>query len=1226
MRKYSHFNFAKIGSWNLHGAYYDVNGSKINKLEDPDFLDVLNDHDILCLQETQCGQNDLMDSHIHDFHGIPHCRKISNNNRYFGGMLLLIRKTIRIGIKIVSNDDPDILGVLLLKDFFGLPQDVTIWFVYASPSDSSYLTNRDDVLDCLERRLQVHENSLIFGDLNGKTNTRPDYVVDDSDKHSPISDIDSYVADSPLERNNSDTKPVDRRGKKILELCQSYSLRILNGRTAGDRWGHLTRFPLRLGETPSVLDYAICPTNLLKEVKSFRVYPLCHISDHCCISCKLETSREHNRPTCKMTNYNEGPKGPKFDIAYAETYTQNLDREPGFKEIDNALSNLENNPSQQQMDTLMDKFNESIIRTATKSFPAKKIAQPNKKIRKPARWFNDECAKFRKSHRRALAKLNKNPFNTHLQELALHARKNYKKACKEAEAELRVRVTKKLLDLNDKDPKQFWKLLKNMREWGREKPDPSDGIEPESWKQYYQSLLNKSSAQPLDLPQGQPNPKLDKPLMIEELHLVIKKAKLGKAFGPDGNHVEYIKFASAEVIRTLFHLMKLLFENFMFPSAWTVNYLRPIYKKDSKDDPDNYRGLAIASTISKLYCMILLQRLESHMLETGLISPNQIGFMKNCQAPDHVYLLKTLVTKVLKQKKKLYAAFIDFKKAYDTVDRSLLLKSVHTAGIQGKFLANLKAIYSKVSYSIKLKAGALDPIDSNLGLKQGCPLSPLLFNIYINDIGSYLQDNGPGNISIQGTRINHFLYADDLVLLSETKAGLQRHLAGLENFSKAKELTVNTKKSVVMVFNSAGRKSNEKFTYNNKELKTVQSFTYLGVEIAASGSFTVGIKNLCTKAKKAMIPLFRTIIQFRLPFRNALKLFLTFVEPILLYNAENWASMTDQEIKKCKNNHSRIYQKSTLALPSVSQLKFLKFILGVTTQCPTMAVLGETAQIPLMLKGYLRMLTYWDRLRDLDDNSLVKMAYLENVAMNTNWCQTIQVLNCSQGLHNNLPNPPNTKFKTVAKKRIKDNFENFWRNRIDNREEEKKLAIYSQVKNEFKLDDYLQLPHFRDRQRISKFITSSHYLEVEKGRHHGKPREERTCQACDQDTPEDEKHFLLHCPAYANTRKEHLSPINLATDSIAQVFTSNCPYNISQYLKAALDIRDKLVNFKVTKLSLCGMKMNISRGSDQNNNRINTKLQARLDSNLKLRISRKCKGPPRPAVHKPTREDPSIAE
>ena len=271
--------------------------------------------------------------------------------------------------------------------------------------------------------------------------------------------------------------------------------------------------------------------------------------------------------------------------------------------------------------------------------------------------------------------------------------------------------------------------------------------------------------------------------------------------------------------------------------------------------------------------MILLQRLESRMTQTGTISPNQIGFRKGYQTSDHIFLLKTLVTKVLKEKKRLFAAFIDFKKAYDTVDRSLLLKSIHKTGIQGKFLSNLKAIYSKVSYSIKLNGGPLDPIESNLGLKQGCPLSPLLFNIYINDIGSYLQDNGPGNLSIQGTNINHFLYADDLVLLAETKEGLQEHLNGLERFSKDKDLTVNTKKSVVMVFNNAGRKCNQNFTYNNRALSSVQSFTYLGVEISASGSFSAGIKSLIAKAKKAMIPLFRTIIQFGLPFRNALKLF-----------------------------------------------------------------------------------------------------------------------------------------------------------------------------------------------------------------------------------------------------------------------------------------------------------------------------------------------------------------
>ena len=168
--------------------------------------------------------------------------------------------------------------------------------------------------------------------------------------------------------------------------------------------------------------------------------------------------------------------------------------------------------------------------------------------------------------------------------------------------------------------------------------------------------------------------------------------------------------------------------------------------------------------------------------------------------------------------------------------------------------------------------------------------------------------------------------------------------------------------------------------------------------------------------------------------------------------------------------------------------------------------------------------------------------------------------------------------------------------------------------------------NFRDRQRITKFITSSHYLEIEKGRHCDKPREDRICQACDLKTPEDESHFLLHCPAYADTRKEYLPPINLATDGIAQVFMASCPSKISQYLKAALDIRDKLVNFKVTKLSLCGMKMTISRGSDHENNKINPKLQTRLDSNLKLRISRKEIGRPRPVARKPTREDPNLDE
>ena len=443
------------------------------------------------------------------------------------------------------------------------------------------------------------------------------------------------------------------------------------------------------------------------------------------------------------------------------------------------------------------------------------------------------------------------------------------------------------------------------------------------------------------------------------------------------------------------------------------------------------------------------------------------------------------------------------------------------------------------------------------------------------------------------------------MLLAESQEKLQEHLDGLSKFAKDKELTVNAKKSVVMVFSNVGRKTTEKFTYENRDLETVQSFTYLGIDITAKGSFTSGVKTLVAKAKKAMIPLFRTIVQFGLPFSNIIKLFSTLIEPILLYNAENWACMTPREIEKCKRNHSCIYEQSLKSPPTVSQLKYLKFALGVNKQCPSMAVLGETAEVPLILKGYHRMLTYWNRTRQMEDDTLIKIAYLENVASNSDWCKTIQVLNCSQDLHNG--HIEDSKFAPEAKKRLRENFSKYWRDRIDDRSKEKKLQIYSQVKQEFKVEEYLNLPRFRDRQRITKFLTSNHCLEIEKGRH-TKPkklREDRLCKACDQGEIEDEEHFLLRCTAYSTIRETSLDQPIASDQTVKQFFQTYSPSDITQYLKTALDTRDKLVNFHVTQVSLCGMRMTIGRGSDKETAKVSTKLQSIIMEDKKLRISRK---------------------
>ena len=161
----------------------------------------------------------------------------------------------------------------------------------------------------------------------------------------------------------------------------------------------------------------------------------------------------------------------------------------------------------------------------------------------------------------------------------------------------------------------------------------------------------------------------------------------------------------------------------MYPTEWTSNFLKPIYKKGESVDPDNYRGLAIGAALAKLYSLILLGRLTEYIKKKDLLSANQIGFM-TCTS-DHIFLLQTIIEKVVKKnKKRLYAVFIDFKKAYDTVDRGKLFRRLQSLGINGIFLKNLKTMYESISYKIKLKNGYLDPITSNLGLKQGYPSVP----------------------------------------------------------------------------------------------------------------------------------------------------------------------------------------------------------------------------------------------------------------------------------------------------------------------------------------------------------------------------------------------------------------------------------------------------------------------------------------------------------------------
>ena len=746
----------------------------MNKLEEQCFKTSLKNFDILCLQETHVPSNDILPV-FEKFRVTPHCRNVSSNNRFFGGMLMFVRKSIEKGVKFGKREDKDIFEVTLKKRFFGLEDDITFFFTYASPINSCYTKSRsENVLDKIETKIIGGDDIFfIMGDLNGHTKEGDDFVRDENDNRIQLNNP-TYKTDKNLGRTNADRKPIDTQGKKILDLCKFGSCRILNGRVTGDKSGSLTRFPSSIRETPSAIDYTLCSTSLMGTIHSFSVAPFTGLSDHCCISVFIRVNMMNvlEQPTnCDERECTVHPISTNFtyDNKRREVFEHLLLTNENLPKLSQFLNKNEE-INQDVVDTSISYLNDILLTSAKKAFPRKHVAKSRTLKRKVNRkgWFTKECARHKRHFREASKKLSKNPFNKPVLDKFIKSRTAYKKVCRKAEKSSRDFLTRQLIKMEGDDPNKFWKIIEKMNKWGKEMVDPSSNIPSSEWKKHFEDLLIEHPGKNTSLNSRTVfetfEPILDRCITKEDLRDALKYLKHGKSSGPDGIMAEYVKDFGRVAEGILLKLMKMIFSNHIYPDKWTTNFLKPIHKNNEVKVTDNYRGLAIGSTFAKLHSFIMLSRLNKYIEEKQLISPNQIGFMKGSRTSDHIFLLQTIIEKVVKKnKQKLYGAFIDFTKAYDTVSRDTLFKHLKHFGINGVWFKNLVAMYQKTDYLVKYKNGHLDAISSNLGLKQGCPLSPMLFNLYVDGIGNIF-DAECEPIMLQDKCINHFLYADDLTL------------------------------------------------------------------------------------------------------------------------------------------------------------------------------------------------------------------------------------------------------------------------------------------------------------------------------------------------------------------------------------------------------------------------------------------------------------------------------
>ena len=292
---------------------------------------------------------------------------------------------------------------------------------------------------------------------------------------------------------------------------------------------------------------------------------------------------------------------------------------------------------------------------------------------------------------------------------------------------------------------------------------------------------------------------LNGPITLDELNKALKNSKTGKACGIDGIQMEFLKFSKGHLDKPLLSLFNYIFDNGVYPKAWSTGLINPIFKQNDKTLAENYRKITLLSSLSKTFENILNNRL-SYCKETVMSDdPLQNGFNKDTPVTDNVFILNGIIEKYKATKKPLYVCFVDFKSAFDNVNRKALFYKLSKQDVKGKFYKIIKSMLNNAKSKVKWDNNLGDIIDNLYGVLQGGVISPALFKIFIEDLPKYLDPED--GVKMGSILIHYLLHADDLVLISETSSGLQNLLLGLETFCSRWHITVNLVKTNVLIFN-----------------------------------------------------------------------------------------------------------------------------------------------------------------------------------------------------------------------------------------------------------------------------------------------------------------------------------------------------------------------------------------------------------------------------------------
>ena len=457
------------------------------------------------------------------------------------------------------------------------------------------------------------------------------------------------------------------------------------------------------------------------------------------------------------------------------------------------------------------------------------------------------------------------------------------------------------------------------------------------WAEHFNLLLNDVGDVSLEtisqIPQKPKADWLDLEPDLGEIEKAISQLSDGKAPGVDMIPGEIFKHGGLLLKETLWKLILDVWREVEIPSDWRNASMITIFKKGDRSDCGNYRGISLLSIAGKVLARVILNRLILH-LENGLLPETQCGFRSERSTVDMIFALRQVQEKCVEQNMPLYAVFIDFTKAFDTVSRSGLWIILEKSGCPKRFTDLIKQFHEGMTAQVNISGNTSESFPVNNGVKQGCVLAPSLFSIFLSAVLDHAYDDNNKGIYIQTrpgadlfnisqfkakrkTRqqlVRDLMFADDTALIAHSLEDIQEVTTLFAQAAKTFGLRINMRKTEVL--HQPSKLNTDppgEVKIDGHRLENVTRFTYLGSTVSSDAKLEIELQSRMAKASANFGRLNERLWKNKdITTKVKCQVYRAVILSTLLYGAETWT----------------IYRAQVHKL-NTFMMKHLRYIMGV---------------------------------------------------------------------------------------------------------------------------------------------------------------------------------------------------------------------------------------------------------------------------------------------------------